>query len=467
MKPIYTSKIAIVIVNWNKKDYVINLLRSIHNPEYRNYEIIVVDNSSTDNSVQEIKTNFPNVTLIENSENLGGTGGFNTGLKYAKGKNIYDFIWLLDNDVEVTKNTLNELLSAICQDEKIGIAGSRIIDFHKREITIEAGSNFRIDTIGVEPLYRNIKNLKTNSKILQVDYVAICSALIRVDALNNVGFMDERYFIFWDDMDFGLQFKRHGYKVVSALNSIVYHPSFTDKRNPVSDFYYSNRNSLLTYSKHFSPLKRFTIFFKFLRFKCKVLIFLGLTNNKDLMKLGFHGIFDFIKGKWGQNILNRRSNNITKSSSVFPKLVKKIIFLNGGNSEEIFKSLEQIKKIYPQAEYTLLMYDDRLDIFEDHFNKIIPINTKRQYDLLYQIIIFINILFKNYDIGINFSYPSPFSYSLKRSYIFELVPKVFTKDNNNLNNVWKLFISTIAGEILAIILTPIIFITSFKYQSNN
>ena len=103
-------KVAIVTVNWNKRDYVLNLLNSLKHINYDNYNIIVVDNASTDDSVTAIKEHFPNVNLIVNSENLGGTGGFNTGIKYVlEATDKYKYIWLLDNDAVVEKDTLIEL----------------------------------------------------------------------------------------------------------------------------------------------------------------------------------------------------------------------------------------------------------------------------------------------------------------------------------------------------------------------
>ena len=139
---------------------------------------------------------------------------------------------------------------------------------------------------------------------MEVDYVAICSALARTSALERVGLMDERYFFFWDDMDWGLQFKENGFKVVSVLSSIVYHPAFTEKRGIMADYYYGNRNSLLTYTKHMGLSNRISIFYRYLRHKCTSLIFLGLNGEEDTMKLGFEGILDFVVGRWGKKINN-------------------------------------------------------------------------------------------------------------------------------------------------------------------
>ena len=89
-------KVAIVIVTWNKKSYVMGLLQSLRDIDYDNHDIIVVDNASTDDTCRAIREQFPQVNLIVNSENLGGTGGFNTGLRYVLRKGGYKYTWLLD-----------------------------------------------------------------------------------------------------------------------------------------------------------------------------------------------------------------------------------------------------------------------------------------------------------------------------------------------------------------------------------
>jgi hypothetical protein len=455
--------VAVVIVNWNKKDNVLNLLSSLNKNLDNNHEIIIVDNASTDGSVEAIKQEFPKIHVIVNSENIGGTGGFNTGMRYALEKGGYKYIWLLDNDAQVENNTLNELIKAMEKDETIGISGSRIVDTERKDITVEAGAFIRRDTIGVKPLFRNKKAIDIKTQIEDVDYVAICSALVRLSALKEVGLMDERFFIFWDDMDWGLQFKKNGYRVVAILNSIAYHPAFTEKRSALMDFYYGNRNSLLTYAKHFALLKRAMIFYSFLRYKCKVLTFLGFNGRRDVMKLGFESIFDFITGQWGKKELRSIPKEEENTSCNFPKETNKVLILNGGSANEIYDALNILKKLFPNATYTLLMTDDRLDIFNKGFEQIVVINTKIQYRLSSLSFIFFKILSNKHDIAVNFKYTSPFSYAAKRVYSFDSSKKQFREDKNNLNNIWKLILSTALGEVIAILLLPIVYTSSLKH----
>jgi GT2 family glycosyltransferase len=457
-------KVAIIILNWNKKDDTLKLLRSLESIEYDNHDTVVVDNASTDGSAVAIRDQFPGIELVINTDNLGGTGGFNSGMRYALATQKYKYIWLLDNDAEIESDTLRELVDVMEQDETIGIAGSRIIDSDKRDITVEAGAFLKQDSIGVNPLYRNSRNITIPARVMEVDYVAICSALARTSALEKVGLMDERYFIFWDDMDWGLQFKDNGFKVASVLGSVVYHPAFTEKRGIMMDYYYGNRNSLLTYTKHTGLKKRISIFYSYLRHKCTSLIFLGLNGREDTMKLGFQGILDFVVGRWGKKIYNGKPNDAQNKSTEFPKHVRNVLILNDGNRDEIYSAYSYLVKAFPDANYTLLITEDRTDLFDMGFKNLITINTIKPYSLIYLTPIFLKILLKKFDIAVSFKNTSPFSYAVAKSYSFQPNTKNFDERDSNLNNLWKLFLSTIIGELMSILLLPILWTSSIKYQ---
>jgi len=454
-------RVAIVIVNWNKKDETLNLLKSLEGIDYENHEVIVVDNASNDGSVEGIEGQFPDIKLIVNPENIGGTGGFNTGIRYALGKGDFKYVWLLDNDARVENDTLNRLIKAMEEDETIGIAGSRIVDTERRDITVEAGAFIRWDTIDVKPLFRNKENLKIGAEIEDVDYVAICSALVRVSSLNKVGLLDERFFFFWDDMDWGLRFKKNRFRVVAVLNSVAYHPAFTEKRDLHIDLYYGSRNALLTYAKHADFLKRIPIFFNYLRFRSTSLIFFGLSGRKDLMRVGAKGIWDFVVGTWGRNKLGNFNLENHNVSCDFPKEVRSILILNNGSRNEIFAALNELRQSFPDSEFTLLIAEDRLGIYNDNFQHIIRLNSKKLQALIYNSTVFLKILFKNYDIAVNPKYPSPFSFAVKRVYDFNYTTKGFIESMNNRKNIWKLIVSAILGEVIGVLIFPVVYASSF------
>ncbi len=126
-----TAKILIIIVTWNKKEYVIDLLNSLSaiNFPRDQLDILVIDNASNDGTVEALEAQFDDIQIICNAENIGGTGGFNTGLAWAfeQPESRYDYLWLLDNDVVVHQNALSELVAILDDNADIAIAGSTMM----------------------------------------------------------------------------------------------------------------------------------------------------------------------------------------------------------------------------------------------------------------------------------------------------------------------------------------------------
>ncbi len=461
-------KVLIIILNWNKKDFVITLLEQIQNLEYKNFQCLVVDNASVDNSVKEIRKHFPKIEVLENEKNLGGTGGYNSGLSYALNNIICDYIWLIDNDAEIDSKTLSELVKVMDSNQDIGIAGSRIIDIKNKEITIELGSFIKWDTIGVKPFLRNKKTKNFEYEYLETDYVAICSALIREEALNKVGLMDERYFIFWDDMDWGLKFKKANYKVVAVPTSRVFHPSFTERKRGIStDYYYGFRNPLLVYSKNTKALLRLKIFHTFFRNYCMFLIILLLNKKWDNVKFSTIAIYDFVFNNWGKCKLNKTEQETKEKINIsevnFQK--KRVLVIFDNYSDEGKNILEYIKKNTINTEIHALIDDDRKEIYEEIFDNIIVVDAqKRRKSLFYNFKIFLKILKLNFDFSVG-SNANPFGYATKEYFLYE--DNEFKKTNIGIFNLYKVAISVILGEMIALIATPIIFISSLKYKKND
>jgi GT2 family glycosyltransferase len=248
------ARVAIVIVNWNKQNEVLNLLSSLERFNYKRHDIILVDNASTDDSVRLVRSQHPDIRLLVNPANLGGSGGFNTGLRYVLDSGSYSYVWLLDNDVEVMEGALEALLAVAERDERVAIVGSKIL--HADDVTVisEVGARISRLTSFPVPMLFNQPD-KGQSAELEVDYVAACSLLARVKHVREVGIMDERFFLMWDDMEWGIRFRAAGYRVMATTASAVMHRGFSERAVTTDYRYYAARNHLYFANSAYSGLK--------------------------------------------------------------------------------------------------------------------------------------------------------------------------------------------------------------------
>lgn len=456
-------RIAAVIVNWNKKDQVLRLLNQLEQNYKSSFDTFVVDNASTDGSAEAIMKERPDVFLIVNKENLGGTGGFNSGIRHVVAQKKYHYIWLLDNDAEIDQKTLPNLVAVMESLPDVGIAGSRIVDIDNKKITVETGGCFRWDMMGVFALNRNTYMLKSN--IIECDYVAICSALVRVSTLESVGFMDERLFLFWDDMDWGLTFKKHGYRVVSIPGSIAYHGSFTEReRGDITNYYYGIRNPLLVYTKHASFLLRAVIFYHSLRYFGRSVYFMKMTDQRHKALLINQALNDYLNGRWGkvgqisQSFTDSNHNRCKEKSTSFQTILVSVL---GTSQNEAQKMITTLQRSFPDSRITLLVSDDRCAYFNDF--TVIQMNMKKTNDLLYLGSLFTRILLKRYD-AIALSTAAPFAYASRYYLKFNNENEYYSTHHSGAFPIMKLFFSVLQGELFALIKLPGIMLSSYKYK---
>lgn len=306
-------RIMVIIVTWNGKDHVLNLLDSLTHITYAadKLDILVVDNASQDNTYEAVTQGFPSVTVIRNTENLGGTGGFNTGMARAfqepEGK--YDYIWLLDNDVLVHKAALTELVRILEERKDVAIAGSTMMQLDYPWRINEMGS-FVDRGIGRLVLNRHLEpvpewqgkkldylldcnphldeKLENCQPVMDVEYVAAASLLIRFEVARKAGlWMD--FFIHYDDVEWCLRIADMGWRVVVSARSLIWHLSGIAKV-PTWVQYYDNRNMLYTMWRHSADAGQLK---KLKRRVAMKGVYYTLIGKDDIGRLHFEGLEDF------------------------------------------------------------------------------------------------------------------------------------------------------------------------------
>ncbi len=320
MTELHSPSLLIIIVTWNKKDYVLDLLKSVQTLTYptNSIDIVVVDNASTDGTADAIRANFSTVNLICNPENIGGTGGFNTGLQwaFAQPDGKYKYLWLLDNDVLVHQAALTELVSILEQHPDIAVAGSTMmqLDYPWRINEMGAFLNFGTGSLFLNrhleeitawcgtPVYDLLKQKVDLSQqlmhcqpMMDVDYVAAASLLIRVDVAKKVGIWRD-YFIHFDDVEWCLRIAKAGHRVVVSAKSLIWHLSAAAKV-PTWVLYYDNRNILDLLKTHKMPPSVLRSVEKYI---LKKAVYYALVGKTDLAQLHHDAVDDFHQNQFGK-----------------------------------------------------------------------------------------------------------------------------------------------------------------------
>lgn len=240
------KSIGIVVCNFNKQDYIVKCLQSLFDSTIpaSEYDVYVVDNASTDASVEKIRERFADkVSLLVNIENLGGSGGFNTGLREAL-KHDYKYLMCVDNDIVFAKDAIEQLYSFLEDHQDVGVVGSKAYFMDEPEKIWNYGGRIDFHDYIQRDCYKNMIETGGLPDIVYCDYVPACSLMVRTDAVRKVGIMPEDNFIYWDDMEWGYRFNAAGYKVASYGASKVWHKA--GGRNAGNTFihYYMWRNRI-------------------------------------------------------------------------------------------------------------------------------------------------------------------------------------------------------------------------------
>lgn len=214
-----SKKATVIVVTWNGKRFLEACFSSVLKQTYAHYNVLLVDNASQDGSADFVAQRFPMVKVIRNEKNLGFPGGMNIGLRHADG----EILALLNDDTEVQEGWLAELVKAIEVDEKVGIAGCKILYPDGRTIQHAGGFIDYPLGFGRHYGYKEVDQGQYDEK-REVDYVTGAAMAIRRSLLEEIGGFDEAFFpAYFEDVDLCLRARRAGYKVLYVPSAVVIH----------------------------------------------------------------------------------------------------------------------------------------------------------------------------------------------------------------------------------------------------
>ena len=309
-------RVHIVLLNWNSAADTLECLESVMRIDYPNYQIVVCDNASSDDSVERIRdwasgsgrANVPcddlrhlmdaprleptpfveldrataerggttasrsaRVVLVHIGDNLGFAGGNNVGMRYALASRAGEeegFVCLLNNDTVVSRDWLSRLMVAIAADETIGAVGAMLFEYYEPELVESAGGGVVHSWQGMPRGTTATRQRRgtTASIPRRLDFLTGACMLMRASTLDRVGLIDERFFLYCEDIELSLRIRRHGWRIALVADAEIWHKNGgSTRRQGARRDYYIVRNSLLLVHKLYPMLVPVAVAFSLYR----------------------------------------------------------------------------------------------------------------------------------------------------------------------------------------------------------
>ena len=323
--------VSIIILNYNAGNLLLNCVDSVFKSTYPNFEVLVVDNISTDNSHVVCKKKFEKIHLIENKENLGYCEGNNVGIRNANG----EFVVILNPDTIVEPNWLNHLMSAYNEFGE-GLYQPKFFSLNEKHVLQSTGNMLHIFGFGFAKDKGKIDDEKMES-VEKINYASGTCLFTSKIVLDKIGLLDPFLFLYHDDLDLGWRAAHIGINSFYVPKSIIYHAESYSIKWSSKKFYWLERNRkycLLThYSKETYAKMRFSLFLVDL---CVWLFYL----SKGFLGAKIKAELDIFRNR---KTIKIRHNQLEKMKIVSDKdLIEKFpdeIFVPKNVSEPVFNQL--------------------------------------------------------------------------------------------------------------------------------
>lgn len=282
--------VSIITVNYDHPDVTAQLLTSLQAVTYPNIEVIVVDNASPHRGVDELIPRFPSVHFLKSPQNLGFAGGNNLGLQRAGGK----YLLFLNNDTEVEPDFLQPLVECLETKPNAGMVSPKIKFFHEENLIQYAGSSEINPYTGRGHFQGNRQTDQGQfDSTVPTPFVHGAAMLVSRRVLDAIGPMDERYFLYYEELDWCARARREGFSTWYVGASVVWHKESvsTGKQSPMK-LYYQTRNRLYYMRRNVPPFQRVLGlgFFTLVSVPKNSLLFL-LTRRFDYLKAFWRGLW--------------------------------------------------------------------------------------------------------------------------------------------------------------------------------
>lgn len=302
-------RVIIILLNWNNSGETIECLHSLRGVTYPNFSVVVVDNGSSDNSLEKLEkvrqeTNDYSITILRNASNLGFSGGNNTGIQHVLMHGA-DYVLVLNNDTVVDVQFLEELVKEGERNPAVGILAPAIYFYYEPHLVWFGGTTrvewYRMDKAISSSLFS--KEMGSREHPVEVNFITGCAMLLRASALREVDNFDDRFFLYFEDADLSFRFQKAGWGLRWVPSAKIWHKvsvTTLGKLGAPRIHYYNIRNILLLSKKH-GPRWMMAYRPAWAAYTLgKQIGKIVVGRNREISRAIARGVVDYYRGRYGK-----------------------------------------------------------------------------------------------------------------------------------------------------------------------
>jgi hypothetical protein len=244
-----TYTVGVIVLCYNGIELTLECIHSLLNQEYSAYQIYVVDNASTDGTVEIIRSRFPQIRIISTGANLGYCAGNNAGMALAL-KDHSDLVFLVNNDTRLDPGCISALVAALADHPQSGAIGPMVYTWDNRQCISSAGG--KIDWLHADAINEGAGEMDHGQfPRRKVDYINGCGIMVTKTAVERAGMLDASYFMYWEETDWCQRIKRAGFDLWFEPAAKMEHkaPIVSGELGPAT-IYYMTRNRIRFFARH-------------------------------------------------------------------------------------------------------------------------------------------------------------------------------------------------------------------------
>lgn len=291
----HQPKVAAIVINFNGRDVTLQTLESLCRVDYRELEIIVVDNGSTDGSFEAVEKEFPGVCQVRREVNEGVAAGMNVGIACAL-EGDCDYLLILNNDIEVDPQMISELVTVGESERSVGCVGPKTYYYEDRERLWSAGGLLHFRESVTSERGMGEEDLGQYDKVQEVDYINGCAMLVKRAVMERVGLFDPAYFVGVEDADWCMRMKRKGYRCAYTPHAILFHMVSHTLGNYTTGHTFQTGRSTAIFVRRYATLGQWANFWLYLLAAIPLAYLRELgQGNEEAARSKWRGVMEGLK----------------------------------------------------------------------------------------------------------------------------------------------------------------------------